>query len=87
MRFVYTPSLAFPCSHSTHHGDTTQPESERLDLQYELLKVLFGMRDYFAPLHDPRKILDIGTGTGKWAIEMGMLLKPTRGFGRDCFLY
>ncbi|KAF4537576.1 Tam domain methyltransferase protein [Lasiodiplodia theobromae] len=47
-----------------------EPESERLDLQYELLKVLFGMRDYFAPLHDPRKILDIGTGTGKWAIEM-----------------
>ncbi|KAF2144413.1 uncharacterized protein K452DRAFT_316415 [Aplosporella prunicola CBS 121167] len=46
-------------------------ENERLDLQFEILKVLFGMRNYFAPLKDPRKILDIGTGTGKWAIEMG----------------
>lgn len=49
----------------------TQPESERLDLQYEILKVLFGMRNHFAPLQDPKKILDIGTGTGKWAIEIG----------------
>ncbi|KAF2084570.1 S-adenosyl-L-methionine-dependent methyltransferase [Saccharata proteae CBS 121410] len=48
-----------------------EPESERLDLQFEILKVLFGMRNYFAPLEDPEKILDIGTGTGKWAIEMG----------------
>lgn len=48
-----------------------QIECERLDLQYEVMKVLFGRRDYFAPLKNPRKILDIGTGTGKWAMEMG----------------
>ncbi|KAF2800784.1 S-adenosyl-L-methionine-dependent methyltransferase [Melanomma pulvis-pyrius CBS 109.77] len=48
-----------------------QYENERLDLQYEILKVLFKGRNFYAPLKDPRKILDIGTGTGKWAIEMG----------------
>jgi metalloendopeptidase OMA1, mitochondrial len=46
-------------------------ESDRLDLQYEALKMLHDDKIYFAPLKDPRRILDIGTGTGIWAIEMG----------------
>lgn len=54
-----------------------QYETERLDLQYEILKVLFKGRNFFAPLKDPRRILDIGTGTGKWAIEMGMCRSVT----------
>lgn len=48
-----------------------QLENERLDLQYEIIKVLFKGRNFYAPLKDPKKIMDIGTGTGKWAIEMG----------------
>lgn len=31
-------------------------------------------RNYFAPFsrkNSPRKVLDIGTGTGTWAIDMG----------------
>ncbi|KAF2752173.1 S-adenosyl-L-methionine-dependent methyltransferase [Sporormia fimetaria CBS 119925] len=50
-----------------------QPENDRLELQYEILKVLMRGKNYFAPLDErnTRKILDIGTGTGKWAIEMG----------------
>lgn len=31
-------------------------------------------RNYFAPfsrVNPPRKVLDIGTGTGTWAIDMG----------------
>jgi SAM-dependent methyltransferase len=35
------------------------------------LKYAFSDKNYFAPLEDPRTILDIGTGTGQWAIEMG----------------
>lgn len=46
-------------------------ESDRLDLQYEALKTLHGGKIYFAPLKDPKRILDIGTGTGTWPIEMG----------------
>ncbi|EMR64082.1 putative methyltransferase domain-containing protein [Eutypa lata UCREL1] len=37
------------------------------------LKHLFGGKNYFAPLstvNPPRRILDIATGTGTWAIEM-----------------
>jgi metalloendopeptidase OMA1, mitochondrial len=40
------------------------------------MKVLFGGKNYFAPLKNPRKILDVGTGTGKWCIEMGMGTLP-----------
>lgn len=25
---------------------------------------------YLSPIQDPRRILDIGTGTGVWAVEM-----------------
>ncbi|KAF2278458.1 S-adenosyl-L-methionine-dependent methyltransferase [Westerdykella ornata] len=60
-----------------------QSENERLDLQYEILKVLLKGRNYFAPLKDPRKILDIGTGTGKWAIEMGNAFPKAEVTGTD----
>jgi metalloendopeptidase OMA1, mitochondrial len=48
-------------------------ENDRLDMQHYIFKVLFGNRDYFAPLdrNTVKRIMDIGTGTGKWAIEMG----------------
>lgn len=44
---------------------------DRLDFQYEILKFLFQDRAFFAPLSNPSQILDIGTGSGQWCIEMG----------------
>ncbi|KAF1822318.1 S-adenosyl-L-methionine-dependent methyltransferase [Dissoconium aciculare CBS 342.82] len=44
-------------------------EANRLDLQHHLFAKTFGNRLYFAPLHNPRNALDVGTGTGIWAIE------------------
>jgi ubiquinone/menaquinone biosynthesis C-methylase UbiE len=53
---------------------------ERLEYQYLLLYHCLGEKMYLAPLPDPSTfssfsppfhILDIGTGTGTWAIEMG----------------
>lgn len=35
-----------------------------------MLKFCFHDMNYFAPITDPKAILDIGTGTGQWAIEM-----------------
>lgn len=44
-------------------------ENDRLDLQHQMLFMLFdGL--HRAPLKNPQKILDIGTGTGIWALEM-----------------
>ena len=45
-----------------------------MDILYEILKILFGGKTFFAPIFKPERILDIGTGHGTWAIEVGMLL-------------
>jgi ubiquinone/menaquinone biosynthesis C-methylase UbiE len=54
-----------------YHFPNDPTETDRLDFQFEILKYCFKDRNYFAPLSDPKFILDIGTGTGQWAVEMG----------------
>ncbi|KAI1454082.1 S-adenosyl-L-methionine-dependent methyltransferase [Annulohypoxylon moriforme] len=46
-------------------------EQEREDMKHAMLKMLC-QQLHFAPIGDnPHEILDLGTGTGIWAIEMG----------------
>ncbi|KAK3321827.1 S-adenosyl-L-methionine-dependent methyltransferase [Apodospora peruviana] len=58
--------------HSYKEGEGTiisiKPERERLDLQHSIALRLFG-KLALAPLDKPKRVLDIGTGTGIWAIE------------------
>lgn len=48
---------------------------------------LFGGRWYLAPItangSSPRRILDVGTGTGIWALEMGDRFPEARVYGID----
>ncbi|KAK3707532.1 hypothetical protein LTR37_012027 [Vermiconidia calcicola] len=44
-------------------------EADRLDLQHHLFRITFANHLYFAPLHAPKRCLDVGTGTGIWAID------------------
>ncbi|KAH7171236.1 S-adenosyl-L-methionine-dependent methyltransferase [Dactylonectria macrodidyma] len=45
-------------------------ESERLDLQNHHLLLTFGGKKYFAPgAETAKRVLDVGTGTGVWAID------------------
>ncbi|KAG6146912.1 hypothetical protein E4U28_008121 [Claviceps purpurea] len=47
-------------------------EQQREDLQHAMLMMLMENKLFLAPIGDhPQKILDIGTGTGIWAIEVG----------------
>ena len=50
-------------------------ETDRLDFQFEIFRMLFRGRNYFAPwrprVYEPTKVLDIGTGTGQWCLELG----------------
>ncbi|KAF7870316.1 hypothetical protein EAF04_004062 [Stromatinia cepivora] len=55
----------------TYHFPNDANEQDRLEAQFDMLKSAFSGRNYFAPLSNPRYILDIGTGTGQWAIQMG----------------
>lgn len=50
--------------------DHVQLELERLDLTHHVITLLLGGELFLAPLDQPRRVLDIGTGTGLWAIEM-----------------
>ncbi|KAH6881060.1 S-adenosyl-L-methionine-dependent methyltransferase [Thelonectria olida] len=70
-------SYAFP-------NDT--PEQERLQLQGECIKRLLDDRLYLAPLstsRPPCAILDVATGVGDWAIQMGDLFPESMVIGTD----
>lgn len=46
-----------------------EQEQERLDVKYAAIHLTYGNKLYFAPLEDPQNALDVGTGTGIWAID------------------
>lgn len=48
-----------------------EAEMERMDLKHHVMRLLCDGRLHIAPLSNPRRILDLGTGSGIWAIEMG----------------
>ena len=59
------PAYAFP---------NDRPERERLALQHEVFIRLFNGALFYAPLSrasPPARILDVATGTGEWAIQVG----------------
>ncbi|OJJ50215.1 hypothetical protein ASPZODRAFT_128840 [Penicilliopsis zonata CBS 506.65] len=60
--------------HSYREGEYLLPnddlEQDRLDLSHHIYRLLLGGALHLAPLENPLRILDIGTGTGIWAIDM-----------------
>lgn len=46
-----------------------EPEQEREDMKHAMVIHLCDGKLHFAPLNNPQNILDIGTGTGIWAID------------------
>ncbi|KAL7927024.1 S-adenosyl-L-methionine-dependent methyltransferase [Trichoderma austrokoningii] len=76
--------------HAYHAGSYVYPndlsEQERLAMQGPIIKRLFDDRLYFAPLSPadpPQVILDIATGVGDWAVEMGDMFPQSRVVGTD----
>lgn len=49
-------------------------EQDRLDMIHHMFKLALGGKLFLAPIENgPLRILDIGTGTGIWAIEAGTI--------------
>ncbi|KAK6592270.1 methyltransferase [Botrytis cinerea] len=47
-----------------------EAEQQRLDLKHHVFKLILGGKLFCAPIDpNPQRILDVGTGTGLWAIE------------------
>lgn len=95
---VYTASLTSSItSYQYEHGrryhsyqagrydlPNDEQEQERLDLQYHALRLAFGDKLYFAPVGDnPGRIIDIGTGTGIWALDTAEALPNSEIIGTD----
>ncbi|KAI5845500.1 S-adenosyl-L-methionine-dependent methyltransferase [Tricharina praecox] len=49
---------------------TDEVEQDRLDMHHESLLQILSGKLHLAPLKEPHRILDVGTGTGIWAIDM-----------------
>jgi SAM-dependent methyltransferase len=47
-----------------------EPEQEREDMKHAMVLHVCDGYLHFAPLENPQEVLDIGTGTGIWAIDM-----------------
>ncbi|KAK6527520.1 hypothetical protein TWF694_004503 [Orbilia ellipsospora] len=58
-------------------------ENHRLDLVHHTMTIAMQGQLHVAPLDKPQKIMDIGTGTGVWAIEMADLYPTAHIVGND----
>ena len=67
MKSLHPPSIVM-----AHTDPIAQKENDRLDIMHKATTVMLHGKMHLAPIaNDAQRILDIGTGTGLWAIEMG----------------
>lgn len=60
-------------------------EVNRLDLQHYALREALGV-NYFAPVERPERILDVGTGSGQWCVDMSTEFPQAATVGLDLVL-
>lgn len=75
----------------TYHGyrDGTyllpndEDEKDRLDMLHEMMMVLLDRKLFRAPVKSPRRVIDLGTGTGIWAIQFADEFPAAEVIGTD----
>ncbi|KAL1993648.1 hypothetical protein VTN49DRAFT_2317 [Thermomyces lanuginosus] len=46
-----------------------ETENNRMDMIHEMCLVLLRQKLYLAPIKSPKRVIDLGTGTGMWAVD------------------
>ncbi|KAL1975821.1 hypothetical protein VTN31DRAFT_4213 [Thermomyces dupontii] len=60
-----------------------EAENDRLDMVHELCLQLLHRKLYLAPIKSPQRVIDLGTGTGLWAIDFADLHPQAEVIGCD----
>ncbi len=87
VRPTYSPiSEVRPAASATSPAETYAPPDERIltraDFQHVMLQTAMG-GNYLAPIDEPRYILDVGCGSGRWAWELAQRFPGSRVVGID----
>lgn len=73
--------------HGFHRGQYLFPndssEIERIEVKYHAIRLALHDTLFFAPIENPRSVLDVGTGTGAWCIDMADVYPTTNVKGID----
>jgi len=64
-------------------GPNDDRQNNGLDIAHHFMVMLKGDRLFAAPMDHPKRVLDIGTGTGIWAIDMADAYPSTEIVGTD----
>ncbi|KAJ1338005.1 gliotoxin biosynthesis N-methyltransferase [Microdochium nivale] len=83
--FRYEHGRRYQSANGIYHLPNDIQEMDRLELQHLIWIEIAGGRYHLAPLSETRltHVLDIGTGTGNWAIEFANLHPEVRVIGTD----
>lgn len=74
----------FGADRNTYVLPNDELEKDRLDMQFWAIHECFSGRYFFAPISsNPQAILDVGTGTGTWAIDVGEMYPSATVTGTD----
>ncbi|KAL8969304.1 MAG: hypothetical protein Q9183_002062 [Haloplaca sp. 2 TL-2023] len=58
-------------------------EQNRMDLQYHAMRLAFEDKPFFAPVNNPKRVLDAGTGTGIWVEDVADAYPDAEVYGID----
>ncbi|RSL81823.1 hypothetical protein CEP51_005572 [Fusarium floridanum] len=58
-------------------------EQDRMDLGHHIYRLILGGKLYLAPIKEPQRVLDLGTGTGIWAMEFADEFPSAQVLGTD----
>lgn len=64
-------------------GPNDDTHNDQQDIAHHAWRLALNHKLYLAPVHNPGRILDVGTGTGIWAIEMAELFPDAQVVGTD----